>query len=223
MRISRPSTDSNDFYSHDIRLTWNHAETHLRLGVDAGQRDAGCADALRHCLLDSPQMCLEAFYIGPFARGRRDPWYPAGNFIEDDQIDAEAAWNVVQNLPAGALDEVVTEKQRATERVVAAARAARQAADKIASPLDEELLHSLDYSESLIRTLQDLVAGLVAYRRFRAQGDPSTARSAQQTFERCQSHWNHHQRFANLRGTASAFRSDNLWDFTQQAVEELHV
>ncbi len=186
-------------------------------------RDAGCAGALRQCLLDSPQMCLEAFYIGPFARGRRDPWYPAGNVIEDDQIDAEAAWNVVQNLPAGALDEVVTEKQRAAERVVAAARAARHAAQKIASPLDEELLHSLDYAESLIRTIQDLVAGLVAYRRFRVHGDPAVARAAQQTFERCQSHWNHHQRFANLRGTASAFRSDNLWDFTQQAVEELHV
>ncbi|MEX0742207.1 MAG: hypothetical protein WD079_05365, partial [Phycisphaeraceae bacterium] len=71
------------------------------------------AEALLDTLLSSPQTVLETFYIGPYARNRVDPWHPAADVIQDDQIDADAAWNLIRRLAADSLDEAVAEKTAA--------------------------------------------------------------------------------------------------------------
>ena len=85
----------------------------------------------------------------------------------------------------------------------------------------QELAHTLDYAGSLAQTLHHLLAALAGYRRCRHRADENLARTVRQHLERSQAAWSQHQRCANLRGTASAFRSDNLWTVTQRVLDEL--
>lgn len=199
-------------------------------------RDPAAAAALHTTLTHSSQNILDLFYIGPYARSRPDSWYPSGNFLQDDLIDAEAAWAMIQRLPDAALDEVVAEKARAVERIAHDRRAIQQSASHLATPPGETLVHEMEYFESLAETLHHLLAGMVAFRRHQRKPDSATSatsgaggttsgaggRAALEALNRCQSCWNHHQRYANFRGTATAFRSDNLWDFTQKLIDQLH-
>lgn len=190
-----------------------------RLGCD----DPGAIEALHRALTHSTQTVLESFYIGPYASGRSDPWHPSGDFVQDDLIDAEAGWAIVRQLPDRVLDEVMAEKQRAVERIAGDRRALQQAAGQLPRHSGESVVHQMQYSESLVETLAQLMQACVAFKRVRRGGDGAAARSLQQAVHHCQSYWNHHQRYANFRGTATAFRSDNLWDLTQQMVEQTQL
>jgi hypothetical protein len=79
----------------------------------------------------------------------------------------------------------------------------------------------MQYAEALVEALEFLLVALVNYRRYRRKADPATARAIREAVSHCQSYWNHHQRYANFRGTASAFRSENLWDFTQGILDSI--
>jgi len=188
-----------------------------RLGVT----DPGVANALHETLTHSSDNVLESFYIGPYARARKDPWFPSGNFIQDDLIDAEAAWTIVRRLPDEALDEVVAEKQRAVERIARDRRAIQQVAAGLANPSGEALVHQLEYTEALFEALRFLLGAMVQFRRQQRRRDPAAVRAAVEAIHRCQGYWNHHQRYANFRGTATAFRSDNLWELTQTLLDQL--
>ena len=182
-------------------------------------RDAAAASALHTALTHSTQTALESFYIGPYAKLRDEPWYPSGNFIQDDVIDAEVGFSLIQRLPDSALDEVVAEKQRAVERIAQDRRAIQQVAGNLGARSGEAMVHQMEYTESLIETLRFLLGAMVNYRRLRKRRDDSIRRATTEAVNLCQSYWNHHQRYANFRGTATAFRSDNLWDFTQQMID----
>lgn len=189
-----------------------------RLGSD----DPAATEALHQALTHSPQSVLESFYIGPYARTRSSPWRPSGSFIQDDLIDADAGWAMIQKLPDAALDEVLAEKQRAVERIAADRRAVQQVAGSLGERAGEALTHQLQYTESLVETLRFLLSAMVNQRRARRR-DQGHARAAVDAIHQAQSYWNHHQRYANFRGTASAFRSENLWDFTQLMLDRLHA
>ncbi|MDH3584484.1 MAG: hypothetical protein OER86_09740, partial [Phycisphaerae bacterium] len=137
--------------------------------------DGPGADAIARILAHSPQTILESFYIGPYALSRETQWYPAANFIQDDQVDAESAWVIVQRLGDADLDQVVAEKQAAEQRLADDRLALQQAADSLPEALRGPMLASLDYAESLVRTLHHLLAGMVDYRRYRRQRDPALA------------------------------------------------
>lgn len=185
--------------------------------------DPAAVEALHQTLTHSTQSALESFYIGPYARAQSSPWRPSGSFIQDDLIDAEAGWAMIERLPDEALDEVVAEKQRAVERIAADRRAVQQVAGSLGERTGEALIHQMQYTESLIETLRFLLGAMVGYRRGRRRRDAGHIRTATEAIHHAQSYWNHHQRYANFRGTASAFRSDNLWDVTQQMLDQLHV
>ncbi len=183
--------------------------------------DEKAAGAIRRTLLESPKAILESFYIGPYARIRPDSWHPSANFIQDDQIDAEAAWTMIQRLPEAMLDEVVTEKSQAERAWAECAKLMNQSAAALQRASAPDLVHTLDYAQTLVQTLHSLLGGLVAWRRMKLHPkDATLARSVGQKLGLCQGYWNHHQRFAGLRGTASAFQSENLWDFTQSLMEQ---
>lgn len=184
-------------------------------------RDASARSAIAQVLTRSPKTVLESFYVGPYARNRTDPWYPSGNFIQDDMIDAEAAWSMIDRLPESALDEAIHEKQRAVEQIARDRRHLQQVAGQVIRPPGESLANSMQYAEALVEALEFLLVALVNYRRYRRKADPATARAIREAVSHCQSYWNHHQRYANFRGTASAFRSENLWDFTQGILDSI--
>lgn len=196
------------------------------LASDWIQSRFGCTDpsaigALHRVLAHSTQNVLESFYIGPYAAARTEPWYPSGSFIQDDLVDAQAGWAIIQRLHDRSLDEVMHEKLRAVERVAQDRRAIQQSIREIGPQHGELLVHQMEYTESLIESLGHLLAAMVHYRRYRRKPDPALARSLVDAVHHCQSYWNHHQRYANFRGTATAFRSDNLWDFTQHLLDQV--
>lgn len=186
-----------------------------------GCKDATAIEALLDVLDHSPTNARETFYIGPYARGRMDPWYPSGDVVHDDVIDAEAAWSIVQRLPDSAMDEAVAEKQRAAERLAGDRRRLAQCAAELGAEQGDLLIHSLKYAETLAQTLGALLEGLARYRRSSGGRDVELARAAVNAIRQCQDHWTRHQRTANHTGTATAFRSDNLWEFTQRLLEKL--
>ncbi len=183
-------------------------------------RDTSARAALLQTLRHSPQSTLEMFYIGPYARTRTDGWYPSGSFLQDDLLDAEVAWQLIRRLPDGALDEVVAEKQHAVERIAKDRRAVQKTASHLITPSGEALVHEMEYCESLAEALRYLLSAMVTHRRSQRHRDLGASRTIMEAVNHCQSYWNHHQRYANYRGTATAFRSDNLWDFTQQLVDQ---
>ncbi len=184
--------------------------------------DEKLIDAMVSVLKASPQFVLEGFYVGPFAQSRSTAWHPNGDLITDDLIDAQAAWTIIESLSDGQLDAVVTEKQNATEHL-AAARAKLQhlATGKLESRL-EPLVNSMLFAESLYEAMRDLMHGLVAYKRWQKSKSKEQAELARSKMLAAQSHWQHHtQRHASLKGAATAFREQNLWELTEKVISEV--
>ncbi len=190
-------------------------------------RAAGVVQALQ----TSAEMVRKAFYIEAYAR-RRGPWNPAVGWIQDDLLDAEAAWRIVRGLPEQDLDAVVHEKQEAVDRAVAMHRALmgiNARSGEAAAPLTgtaadrvERLANTALYAASLFETLRDLLAGLVAVRRHRATPSAAMRAVACERLRAAQANWNHHtQRSARRAGTASPFRETRFWELTQELLEEV--
>lgn len=185
--------------------------------------DSAGTEAVLKALTHSAQSVLETFYVGPYARSKVDAWYPAGHFIQDDNLDAEAAWALLQRLPDSVLDEVLHEKQQAVERISRDRAALQRTLAQGNHKKGAILAHTMEYTESLAETIRNLFAGLISYRRHGRRGDPKQAGAAMDRLLAAQHTWNHHtQRVASYPGTASAFRSENLWDFTQNLIDHLH-
>ncbi len=184
--------------------------------------DQAATAAILQTLETSPQAVLEGFYVGPFARLRHSPWHPSGDWIQDDLLDAQAAWRMVQRLPDADLDEVVREKQACVDRVAANRQAIQHAVNDASRAPLEPLLNTLAYTESLCETLRDLLAGLIAYRRYLKTHSPAHASLCKQRLLAAQSHWNlHTQRNGSLPGCATAFRESQFWELTQKILGEL--
>ena len=184
--------------------------------------ESDVADALHRIIEHSPQTILEAFYIGPFAERRNNPWHPNADWIHDDLLDAAAAERMVRSLPDDQLDRVVEEKRRAAERMSRDRAALQQLVNDRNRVTLEPLVHTLIYAESLFQALRDLLAGLIAHRRYRRSRDPAQAELARRKLLGAQAHWNHHtQRDGSLAGAATAFRENHFWDVTQQRLAEL--
>lgn len=173
----------------------------------------------------SPEIVRKLFYIGPFARGKADQWHPSGDWISDDLLDAHSAWRIIQRLPDAQLDAVVAEKQEAVEAIAALRAGLQQAAGgggERSHPALDPLVNTLVYGESFAEALRDLLAGLVAYRRFQRTKERPAADATKQKLFAAQSHWNHHtQRHGSLPGAATAFRETHFWDLTQQILSEV--
>lgn len=225
------------FVEHETWIDANvHAAPHLAedLGCDVhalagdwlrdrvGVSNDALAERLLAILEHSPQVVRQLFYIEPLAQGRDDPWHPNGDWIQDDLLDAQAAWRIVQRLPERQLDAAVQEKQQAATQLAADRAALQRLAGEAASSTVEPLVNTLVYAESLCQTLRDLLAALVAYRRFQKSASADQARIAQQKVLAAQSHWNHHtQRHGSLPGAATSFREVHFWELTQQILVEV--
>ena len=184
--------------------------------------DEAVRDVIVGILQRSPDFVRDAFYIGPYARLRTDPWHPAADWIEDDLVDAQAAWRIVQRLPETELEAVVQEKRRAAEQVSEARASLQRLAAERSDATIEQMVNTLTYTESLFEALRDLLHGLVAYRRYLTQRSAAAAETARQKLLAAQTHWNHHsQRHGSLPGTATAFREAHFWALTQQILGEL--
>ncbi|MEM7577960.1 MAG: hypothetical protein AAF328_10870 [Planctomycetota bacterium] len=205
-----PETLAKQWASHRLGLT------------DIDEISAVCGVLSR-----STDLVRRAFYVESYARSRPDAWHPAADWITDDLLDVEAAWRMVEGLPADRLDATVEEKRRAAD-LAASMRHDFQVAVGERGGVCETLLNTLIYQESFAEALRDLMAGLVAYRRMQAEHKASkTANRAaadlvQRSLLQAQSHWNHHtQRHGNLRGAATPFRELGLWELTQQIMSEV--
>ncbi len=188
-----------------------------RLGADAKY-----AQSLVDLLEDSPEFIRQAFYIGPFAKSRPSPWHPNADWIQDDLLDAQAAWRIIQKLSDAQLDELIQEKEAAAE-VISRHRAALHQAVGDRRPHDlTPMVNTMLYGESLFEALRDLLVGLANYRRFQRNSDAALAGVVKQKLFSAQDHWNHHaQRFGSLPGAATAFRENNFWDLTQNILAKL--
>ena len=184
--------------------------------------DADLVEVLMEILSHSPQVTLLGFYLGPLARGKTDPWHPNADWIQDDLLDAVAAWRIVQRLPETGLDEVVREKREAVERTRQDRVALRRELSDTNRSIVEPLLHTLDYAQALFSALLDLLAGLIAYRRYQAHESQAESQLCRDHLLSAQTHWNHHtQRTASLHGAATAFREVGFWELTEKILNEL--
>ncbi len=189
-----------------------------RLGV----ADDVDAKAVLDLLQDSSSVALQAFYIGPFARGRSSPWHPNADWIQDDLLDAQAAWRMIQSLSNAQLDSVIQEKAAAVKTISQRRAALQQIIGDRRHRELEPLVNTLVYAESLIETLRDLLSGLIAYRRYLKTKDPAQADAVKQKLFSAQDHWNHHtQRVGSMPGVTTAFREANFWDLTQDILTEV--
>ena len=189
-----------------------------RLGIS----DEAVVAVLKEVLTHSPNAVLNSFYIGPYARSRREAWHPNAGWIQDDLVDAQAAWRIIQRLPDAVLDEVVAEKQRAVEQVSHGRAALQGVVNENNQKVLGDLVNTLIYAESLFEAMRDLFIGLVAYRRYSRGKDKATGDLARQKLAEAQGHWNNHtQRHGSLAGTATSFRETNFWDLTQGLLGEL--
>jgi hypothetical protein len=188
-----------------------------RLGVDA--KSAKCIVEL---LEESPEFIRRAFYIGPFAEGRPGPWYPNADWVQDDLLDAHAAWRIIQKLGNAQLDGLIQEKESAAEAVSRHRAALQQVVGDRRHRELRPLVNTLLYTESFFEALRDLVVGLATYRRYQRSGDGALADVVRQKLFASQDHWNHHsQRFGSLPGAATAFRENHFWDLTQDILGKL--
>ncbi len=225
------------FVSHEMWIDANvFAVPHLARRPDtdpAALADAWIAQGLnitdpeqvgvvRRVLEHSPEHILKAFYIGPYARSLRSPWHPNGDWIQDDLLDVNAAWRMIQKLPEGALDEVVHEQAEAAALLSEDRAALHRLLGDGAPRRIERMVNSLICAESFYEALRDLLDGLVSYRRLLKAKDPALAHRCQRALLSAQSHWNHHtQRHSGLPGAATAFRETGFWDLTQQILGRL--
>ncbi len=208
--------DNPQIDARDLATQW----ARQRLGIE----EDAAVDAVVQTLTHSTQTILQGFYIQPVARQRKSPWHPNGDWIQDDLIDVQAAWRMIQRLPEAELDDVIAEKHSAVERLANDRTALQHAVtDRNHARLDP-LVNTLLYAESLFEVLRDLLAGLVAYRRYSRQRTPALATTARQRLLAAQSHWNHHaQRHGSMPGCATAFRESNFWEVTQKMLNEVSV
>jgi hypothetical protein len=189
-----------------------------RLGL--GKDPAGAQ--IERILFDSPQMILMGFYIRAFAKIKSDGWHPNADWIQDDLVDAQAAWRIIQRLPLDQLDSVITEKQQAVDLVTAARDALSQVVTEANRSRIEPLVNTLDYGGSLFLALRDLLTGLVAYRRHLESNDAASAEVCRERLHDVQNHWAQHtQDHSSLPGAATAFREHQLWELTEQVLTEL--
>jgi len=188
-----------------------------RLGADDDAHEK-----LIDLLKNSAEFVRKAFYISPFARARPNPWHPSADWIQDDLLDAQAAWRIIQQLNDSQLEEAVQEKREAAEAVSLHRAALQQLVGDRRHKSIEPLVNSLLYTESFFEALRDLIAGLVAYRRYLKANDAALAGVVQKKLFSAQNHWNHHaQRFGSLPGAATAFREENFWDVTQDILAQV--
>jgi hypothetical protein len=189
-----------------------------RLGLE----DPATVEAIVAVLEASPEMVRQAFYIGPFARQKADAWHPAADWIQDDLLDAGSAWRMVQRIPEPELDDAINEKEAAVRLIADARHRLQQLLSARGHPKLEKLFNSLMYTESFFETLRDLLAGLVAYRRYLKSKAPDDAGLVRQKLLQAQSHWSHHtQRHSNSLGTPTAFRENQFWDLTQDMLSQV--
>lgn len=186
-----------------------------RLGVT----DPAAVEVLTQVLRHSTQTVLEGFYIGPYARRRHDAWYPSANFIQDDQVDAEAAWAILQQLSDADLDKAVAEKVDAEARISEDRKALQRVAGSMDKRLADSFLSGLEYGQTLIQTLRYLVTGLATHRRWTRKHEAALALATNSAMRNCQSAWTHHTGRVAGHSSASPFTSDNLWDFTQSVID----
>lgn len=187
-----------------------------------GELTPALRGAITQALADSPQYVLQGFYLEPYARSKTDAWHPNADWIQDDLLDAQAVWRIIQKLPDSSLDVIIEEKQAAVNRVMASQEQLTLAADAEHRQLVEPLINSLIYTESLFMTLRDLLTGLVAYRRYLKGREVHQADLCRSKLMAAQSHWTHHtQRHGTLPGTATCFRENHFWDLTQKILSEL--
>ncbi len=192
------------------------------IGERLGVVSEPIAAAIQQTLVDSPEVIRQGFYIGPFARTKADPWHPNADWIQDDLVDARAAWRIIQRLPENTLEEVVAEKQSAVERLYSDRAALSQHLTDRTRSILEPLINTMSYGESLFEALRDLLAGLAAYRRYLKSQDRDAAELCRQRLFSAQSHWSSHsQRHGSLPGAATAFREAHFWELTQQILGEL--
>ena len=120
------------------------------------------------------------------------------------------------------LDDVVREKAEAAELAGQMRHDLQQVLGERQAGRGEALFNTLLYAESFFETLRDLLAGLVAYRRWQKSRSAAHAEAARRGLHEAQSHWNHHtQRHGNAPGTATPFREVGLWELTQRLLAEL--
>ena len=178
--------------------------------------------AMKQILELSPEIIRQAFYIGPFAEHKTVPWHPTADWIQDDMLDARAAWRIIQRLTDSQLDEAVAEKQAAADQMSDARAVLQRLTTGPHQKTLEPLVNTMIYAESLFEALRDLIAGLVAYRRYQKTKAPSAAEITRQKLYAAQAHWNHHaQRHGSLPGAASAFRENHFWELTQDILAEV--
>jgi len=189
-----------------------------RLGIDEPE----VVDVLSRILLRSADIALAGFYVGPYARSLDSAWHPNADWIQDDLVNADAAWRIIRRLRNGDLDEAIREKRVAVDAISELIQdLSRRIHDGNRRKL-EPLVHSMMYAESLFEALRDLLAGLGAYRRYTRSRDTEASEACRQRLLAAQSHWNHHtQRHASLAGAASAFREHHFWDLTQRLIGEV--
>ncbi|MEQ9459459.1 MAG: hypothetical protein RIG82_00715 [Phycisphaeraceae bacterium] len=179
-------------------------------------------EVLTEILADSAEMIRQAFYIGPFARLKPSPWHPNGDWIEDDTLDAHAAWRMIQRIPLTDLDAVLDEKAAAAATAARLYRKLQEALGDREHETMAPLLGSMIYTESLLEAIHDLFAGLIAYRSFQSTRSKSAAETARRALYHAQSHWNHHtQRHTAYRQAATPFRENGFWDLTQEILTDL--
>ena len=206
--------DDPDAALDELARTWARD----RLRID----DAAAIEAVCDVLQASPEIVRQAFYVEPFARGKRDPWHPAADWLQDDVLDAHAAWRIMQRLSDGDVERAVAEKRAAAEEVTRLRTRLQRLADDRGHHRLEPMVNSLLYAESLFEALRDLLSGLAAYREHRRTPTPSSAEHTRKKLFQAQSHWNHHtQRLASRPGTASAFREQGFWEITEQVMTDL--
>ncbi|MEM6750591.1 MAG: hypothetical protein AAF612_08990 [Planctomycetota bacterium] len=174
---------------------------------------SGVAKALRKVLTQSVELSRQLFYVGPYAQALPDPWNPAGDWLRDDLVDAEALRHLLEGLPVEQLDAAAREKEAAAT-AASKLRADLQTAvrDRREDPF-EPLVNSLLSLEAFAMALRDLVYGLASTRGHNGRAAPKLLAA--------QSHWNHHaQRFAALQGVATPFRERRFWELTQRLLDD---
>ncbi len=184
--------------------------------------DKNAIEAIYKTLMNSVDIASKGFYIKAFASTKKNAWHTNGDIIQDDVVDAMAAWRLVQRLPESILDEVVAEKQEVVDLVAADRVALQNATSSRNSKVLDPLVSTLMYAESLFEMLRDLLAGLIAYRRWLKSKTTQDAEVVKHRLLIAQSHWNHHcQRHGAISGTATAFREAHFWELTQKILTEI--
>ena len=186
--------------------------------------DADAAQAVLATLTRSVDFIRQAFYVEPYARARRDHWHSNGDWVQDDLLDADAAWRVIQRIDEAQLDRVIAEKEAAIEAVARCRRDIESTLRSTNRAALEPLTNSLLYAHSLFTAVGELLAGLAYYRRHQASPSPTLADHCRRRLYNAQSFWNHHtQRHGSLAGCATSFRESGFWELTQRILSEIET